>query len=56
MFDRPEKIFARPFINFFKYLIRCFLIAVRHNVNNFESSVVVQELELAMKRALNGLL
>ena len=29
-----------------------FLIAVRYDVNNFESSVVVQELELAMKRTL----
>ena len=32
------------------------LIAVRYGANNFESSVVVQELELAMKRALYGLL
>ena len=28
------------------------LIAVRHVVNNFDSSVVVQELELAIKRVL----
>ena len=32
------------------------LIAVRHDVNNFESSVVVQELDLATKRALYGIL
>ena len=30
------------------------LIAVRHDVNNLESSVVLQELELARKRALYG--
>ena len=29
---------------------------MRHDVNNCESSVVVQELKLAMKRALYGLL
>ena len=28
------------------------LIAVRHDVNNFENSEVVPELELAIKRAL----
>ena len=28
----------------------------KNDVNNFESSVVVQELELAIKRALYGLL
>ena len=32
------------------------LMAVRQEVNNFESSVVVQELELAMNLALYGLL
>ena len=31
-----------------------FLIAVRHKVNNLESSVVVQELELAINLALYG--
>ena len=30
-------------------------MSVRHDVNNFESSIVLQELELAMKRALYGL-
>ena len=33
-----------------------FLTAVRHEVNNLESSVVVQELEFAINRALYGLL
>ena len=33
---------------FSQLLITCFLTAVRHKVNNLESSVVVQELELAM--------
>ena len=37
---------------FSQYLITCFLTAVRHEVNNLESSVVVQELELAMNLAL----
>ena len=32
-----------------------FLTAVRHEVNNLESSVVVQELEFAINRALYGL-
>ena len=31
-----------------------FLTAVGHEVNNLESSVVVQELELAINRALKG--
>ena len=33
-----------------------FLTAVRHEVNNLETSVVVQELEFAINRALYGLL
>ena len=33
-----------------------FLTAVRHEVYNLESSVVVQELEFAINRALYGLL
>ena len=37
---------------FSQYLITCFLTAVRHEVNNFESSVVVEELELAINLAL----
>ena len=36
---------------FSQYLITC-LTAVRHEVNNLESSVVVQELELAINLAL----
>ena len=32
------------------------MTAVRHEVINLESSVVVQELEFAINRALNGLL
>ena len=32
-----------------------FLTAVRHEVNNLESSVVLQELEFAINRALYGL-
>ena len=31
-----------------------FLTAVRHKVNNLESSVVVQEIELAINPALKG--
>ena len=34
---------------FSQYLITCFLKAVRREVNNLESSVAVQELELAKK-------
>ena len=34
------------------FLITCFLTAVRHEVNNLESFVVVQELELAINLAL----
>ena len=37
---------------FSQYLIKCFFTAVRHEVNNLESSVVVQELELAINLAL----
>ena len=35
-----------------QYLITCFLMAVRHEVNKLESSVVAQELEFAINRAL----
>ena len=38
------------------YLITRDLTAVRQTVNNLDSSVVVQELELAMQLALYGLL
>ena len=37
---------------FSQYLITCFFTAVRHEVNNLESSVVVHELELAINLAL----
>ena len=37
---------------FSQYLITCFLTSVRHKVNNLESSVVEQELELAINLAL----
>ena len=39
---------------FLQYLIQCnmFLIAVRHEVNNLESDVFIQELELAINLAL----
>ena len=36
----------------FTVLDNMFLTAVRHEVNNLESSVVVQELELAINLAL----
>ena len=39
---------------FSQYLITCLFTAVRHEVNNLESSVVVQELELAINLALYG--
>ena len=37
---------------FSQYLITCVLTAVIHEVNNLESFVVVQELELAINLAL----
>ena len=40
----------------FTDLDNMFLTAVRHKVNNLESSVVVQELELAINLALKILL
>ena len=36
----------------FTVLVNMLLTAVRHEVNNLESSVVVQELELAINLAL----
>ena len=61
------KYFARFFIGqsiFFpdlsytvsQFFMTSALMAVRQEVNNFESSVVVQELEIAMNLALYGLL
>ena len=40
---------------FSQYLITCFFTAVRHEDNNLESSVAVQELELAINFALKSL-
>ena len=40
------------FIYLFAVLNDMFLTAVRHEVNNLESSVVVQELELAINHSL----
>ena len=37
---------------FSQYLITCFFIAARHDVNNLESFVLVQELELAINLAI----
>ena len=39
-----------------QYLVTIFLTAVRHEVNILESSVVAQELELAINLALSGFL
>ena len=39
-----------------QYFMTLALMAVRQEVNNFENSVVVQELEFAMNLALYGLL
>ena len=43
--------FTGPFIDFSQYLITCVLIVVRQEVSDFDSSVVVHELELALNRA-----
>ena len=44
--------FTGSLIYLFTILNNMFLTAVRHEVNNLESSVVVQELELAINLAL----
>ena len=41
---------------FSQYIITWFLIVVRQEVSNFDSAVVVHELELAIYRALYGCL
>ena len=46
----------RELINRPSYFMTLALMAVRQEVNNFKSSVVVQELEFAMNLALYGLL
>ena len=54
----PEFLIARdrflPDLSytFSQFLITYFLTAVRHEINSLESSVVVQELELAINLAL----
>ena len=45
-------IFTGPFIDFFTLFNNMFLIAVRQDVSNFDSLIVVHELELAINRAL----
>ena len=45
-------MFTGSLIYLFTVLVNIFLTAVRHKVNNLESSVVVQELELAINLAL----
>ena len=53
--DRNQFLFEVSY-NVSQYLITRDLIAVRQEVNNLESSVVVQELEIAINHALYGLL
>ena len=43
-------------MDFFTIFNNVFLIVVRQEVSNFDSSVVVHELELAINRALYGFL
>ena len=45
-----KKDFIGPFIDFFTIFNNIFLILVRQEVGNFDSSVVVHELELAINR------
>ena len=45
-------IFTGIFIDFFTIFNNMFLIEVRQEVSNFDSSVFVHELELAINRAL----
>ena len=42
------------FKDFSQYLFTCFLIVVRQKASNFDGSVVVHELELAINRSLYG--
>ena len=56
IFYRPEHIFPDLSYTVSQYFMTLALMAVRQEVNNFESSVVVQELEFAMTLALYGLL
>ena len=56
MFYRPERIFHYLSYTVSQYFMTLALMAVRKEVNSFESYVVVQELEFAMNLALYGLL
>ena len=51
-----KKDFTGPFTDFFTIFNNMVLIVVRQEVSNFDSSVVVHELELAINRALYGCL
>ena len=53
---RPEHIFPDLSYTVSQYCMTLALMAVRQEVNNFESSIVVQELEFAMNLAFYGLL
>ena len=55
-FYRPEHILTYLSYKVSLYFTTLALMAVRQEVNNFESPVVVQELEFAMNLALYGLL
>ena len=55
-FHRPEHIFPDLSYTVSQYFMTLSLTAVRQEVNNFESFIVVQELEFAMNLALDGLL
>ena len=48
MINRLKYIFTGSLIYLFTVLDNTFLTAVRHEVNNIESSGVIQELELAI--------
>ena len=56
MFYRPEHISPDLSYTVSQYFMTLALMTVRQEVNNFGSSVVVQELEFAMNLALCGLL
>ena len=52
IFYRPEHIFPDLSYTVSQYFMTLALMAVRQEVNNFESSVIAQELEFAMNIAL----
>ena len=55
-FYKPEHIFPDLSYTVLQYSITFALIAVRQEVGNFKSPVIVRELEFAMNLALYGLL